>query len=35
MDKIDFTLVQFTTTSSGTYVDVEDGDTGTLLILIH
>jgi len=25
----DFTLAQFTTTSSGTYVDVEDGDTGT------
>ena len=25
----DFTLAQFTTTSSGTYVDVEDGDTST------
>ena len=27
--QVDNTLIQFTTTSSGTYVDVEDGDTGT------
>ncbi|MDC1309511.1 hypothetical protein N8X69_00745, partial [Opitutales bacterium] len=29
MTYIDNTLVQFTTTSSGIYVDMEDGDTGT------